>query len=225
MDANPAYLTPSEHVYLNGEKFAPKAGIFGKTRLMHMDFDANVVQLVQAIFAAAFLTLEQQGTLRLEIRPKKVLFGLASTKALFADSVGPMAAWPAQTIEAALPGLAYQLASNKGQNEVYGIVYAWLGQDFSSPYEEVLTRLKNGLTARNLLEAREERTLKIFTRTVYALPEATRQLALAQSIQPVQQLSAWCQQTRPEIWDSLNNQIKKEVSARQEKSDDDFDSD
>ena len=225
MDATPAYLTPSERVYLNGEKFAPKAGIFGKTRLMHMEFDVNVTQLVQAIFSAAFLTLEQQGTLRLEIRSKKVLFGLASTKALFADSVGPMAAWPGQTIEAALAGLAYQLAENKGQNEVYGIVYAWLGQDFSSPYEEVLTRVKNGLAARGLVEAREERTLKIFTRTVYSLPEATRQLALAQSIQPVQQLSTWCQQTRPELWDSLNNQIKKAVTARQEKTDTDFDSD
>jgi hypothetical protein len=225
MDANPTYLTPSEHVYLNGEKFAPKAGIFGKTRLMHMDFDANVIQLVQAIFAAAFLTLEQQGTLRLEIRPKKVLFGLASAKGMYADAVGPMAAWPAQTIEAALPGLAYQLASNKGRNEVYSMVYAWLGQDYSSPFEEVLTRIKNGLAARGLVEAREERTLKIFTRTVYALPEATRQLALTQSIQPVQQLFSWCQQARPELWESLNNQIKKAVAAHQEKSDTDFDSD
>ena len=225
MDANPVYLTPSEHVYLNGEKFAPKAGIFGKTRLMHMDFDANVTQLVQAIFAAAFLTLEQQGTLRLEIRPKKVLFGLASTKALFADSIGAMAAWPAQTIEAVMPGMAYQFASNKGQNEVYTLVYAWLGQDFSSPFEEVLKRIKNGMAARGLVEAREERTLKIFTRTVYSLPEATRQLALVQSIQPVQQLFTWCQQTRPELWDSLNNQIKKAVTARQEKNDTDFDTD
>jgi len=225
MDATPAYLTPSEHVYLNGEKFAAKAGIFGKTRLMHMEFDANVIQLVQAIFAASFLTLEQQGTLKLEIRPKKVLFGLASSKALYADAVGPSAAWPAQTIEAGLPNLAYQLAGNKGQNEVNSIVYAWLGQDYSSPFEEVLARVKNGLAARGLVEAREERTLKIFTRTVYALPEATRQLALAQSIQPLQQLVGWCQQTRPELWDSLNNQIKKAVTSRQEKTDTDFDTD
>jgi len=225
MDAIPAFLTPSEHVYLNGEKFAPKAGIFGKTRLMHMDFDANATTLVQAIFAAAFLTLEQQGTLRLEIRPKKVLFGLASTKALYADSVGPSAAWPGQSIEAALPGLAYQLASDKGKNEVYAMIYAWLGQDFSSPFEEVLTRIKNGMSARGLVETHEERTLKIFTRTVHVLPEATRQLALTQSIQPVQQVITLCQQTRPDLWDSLNNQIKKAVSARQEKTDTDFDDD
>jgi hypothetical protein len=225
MDANPAYLTPSEHVYLNGEKFAPKAGIFGKTRLMHVDFDANVTQLVQSVLAAAFLILEQQGTLRLEIRQKKVLFGLTSTKAMYADAVGPAAAWPAQTIEAALPGLTAQLAANKGQNEVYSLIYAWLGQDYSSPYEEVLRRVKDGLAVRGLLEANEVRTLKIFTRTVYVLPEATRRLALTQPIQPVQQLFGACQQTRAEVWESLNNQIKKAVTARQEKSDTDFDSD
>ena len=110
MEPNTVYLTPSEHVYLNGDKFAAKAGIFGKTRLMHMEFDANITQLVQAMFAAAFLTLEQQGTLRLEIRSKKVLFGLASTKGLFADSVGPAAAWPARTFDAALTDLALKLA-------------------------------------------------------------------------------------------------------------------
>ncbi len=225
MDAIPAYLTPSEHVYLNGEKFAPKAGIFAKTRLMHVEFDANVIQLVQAVFAAAILTLEQQGTLRLEIRPKKVLFGLASTKGLYADAVGPMAAWPAQTIEASLPGLAYQLAANKGQNEVYSMVYAWLGQDSAAPFEAVLLRVKRGLAARGLVETREERTLKIFTHTVFVLPEATRRLALDQSIQPLQQLLGWCQQTRPDVWESLNSQIKKAVVAHQEKSDTDFDSD
>ncbi len=225
MDATTVFLTPSEHVYLNGEKFAPKAGIFGKTHLMHVDFDANVTQLVQAIFSAAFLTLEQQGTLRLEIRPKKVLFGLASTKGLYADSVGPMAAWPAQTIESALPGLAYQLASSKGQNEVYNMIYAWLGQDSSSPFEDVLTRVKNGMVARGLLGAHEERTLKIFTRTVFDLPEATRQLALTQPIQPVQQLFQWCQNSRPELWESLNSQIKKAVTAHQEKTDTDIDTD
>ncbi len=161
----------------------------------------------------------------MEVRPKKVLFGLASTKGLYADAVGPIAAWPAQSIEAALPGLAYQLAANKGQNEVYSMVYAWLGQDYSSPFEEVLLRVKQGLAARGLVEARQERTLKIFTRTVFVLPEATRQLALNQPIQPVQQLLGWCQQTRPDVWESLNSQIKKAVVAHQEKSDTDFDSD
>jgi len=223
MNTPTTYLTPSEFVYLNGEKFAPKAGVLGKTRLLHMEFDVNATSLVQAILAAAFLTLEQQGTLRLEIRPKKALFGLVASQGLYADSVGPMAAWHDQTLEYAMPGLAYQLATDHSQNEVYKIVYTWLGQDVAAPFEEVLSRVKSGLAARGLLETRQDKFLKIFTRTSYTCPETTRQLAVAQPIQAVQQLFAGCQQARPELWEKLNKEIKRAVSARQEQSDDDFD--
>src|SRR5512138_3667470 len=132
MNAIPPCLTPSEWVYLNGEKFASPSGVFNKTRLVHTDLSVSQAQLAQAALAAAFLTLEQQGTLRLEVRQKKVLFGLASSKALYADSSGPHAAWPSQTLESVLPGLAYQLAMDKNKNEIDTILYVWLGKDSSS---------------------------------------------------------------------------------------------
>jgi hypothetical protein len=213
MNTIPAFLTPSELVYLNGEKFVAKAGIFNATRLMHMDYPVGAAPMAQAVIAAAFLTLEQQATLRLEIRQKKVLFGLASSKALYADAVGQMAAWPAYTIESALPGLAYQLAGNNAQNEVHSILYAWLGQDVGSPFEEVFNRIKAGLAARGLLETRQETHLKIFKSTVYVLPEGTRQLAAVQPLQPVQQLMG------------LFDQIKKGIASRQEQTDTDTSSD
>ncbi len=149
-------------VYLNGEKFAQKAGVFNKTRLIHMDLSVSQAPLAQAVLVAAFLTLEQQGTLRLETRQKKVLLGLATSKALYADSVGPAAAWPQDTLEAALPVLAYQLALNKNKNDVETIVFAWLGQDSSFPYEAVFYRIQCGLAARGLLDSRQETHLKIF---------------------------------------------------------------
>jgi hypothetical protein len=223
MNTTPAYLTPSEQVYLNGEKFAPKGGVFNTTQLIHMDYKVNEAPLAQALVAAAFLTLEQQGTLRLEIRQKKVMFGLASSKALYADPVGQMAAWPAYTLESALPGWAYQLAGDKGQNEVHSILYAWLTQDVGAPFEEVFNRIKYGLAARGLLETRQETHLKIFKSTAYVLPEGTRQLAVSQPLEPIQQLLGWCQQSRPEIYASLFDQIKKGISARQERTDTDFD--
>lgn len=223
MKTTPSFLTPSEHVYLHGEKFSPKSGFLGKTRLLHMEYDVKSVELVQAMISAAFLTLDLQGTLRLEMRAKKVLFGLSSTQALYADAVGPAADWPAHTIEASLPGLAAQLAQNKGQNEVYAILYTWLGQDFNGPFEEVLTRVKKGMVTRGLLEAHQEKTLKIFTRTVFTLPATTLQLAQNQSIAPIQRLFEDCQNQRPELWKRLNEQIKKAIVARQEKSDTDTD--
>ncbi len=223
MNATPLYLTPSELVYLNGEKFAPKGGIFNKTRLVHLDFEVSSAPLAQALFAAAFLTLEQQGTLRLEIRQKKTLFGLASARALYADSVGPAAAWPQDTIETALARIAYNLAMNKGQNEVSNVVYAWLGQDSTVPVEEVFNWVKAGLAARGLLDARVQTHLKIFKSTVYACPPQTLALAAGQPLQLVQQLFGWCQQSRPEVWKMLNSQISSGIEARREKTDTDTD--
>jgi hypothetical protein len=225
MNASQMYLTPSELVYLNGEQFAQKAGMLNKTRLIHMEYDVNTVQLAQAVIAAAFLTMEQQGTLRLQLRSKKVMLGLASSQTLYVDSVGPAAAWPQTTLEAALPGLAYNLAMENGKNEVVNAVYAWLSYDSVNPYDDVYFHIKNGLALRGLLEAHEERRLKIFTKTVYACNDATRQLIATQPVQPVQQLIAWNQQSRPDIWKELNEQIKKAISARQEKTDTDFDND
>lgn len=216
----PVYLTPSEQVYLNGEKFAAKAGVFNKTRLMHSEQQVDAPQLAQAVIAAAFIILEQQGTLRLEFRQKKGLFGLGSSNLFYADAVGPMAAWPAGTLEAALPALAQGMAATAvNQNQVYVITYAWLEQDSGAPFESVFALIKRGLAARGLLESRVVTHLKIFKNTVYQLSEATRQLALSQPLQPVQQLTAWYAQARPDVWKALNQQIKRGIESRQEKSD------
>jgi hypothetical protein len=225
MNTIPPYLTPSELVYLNGEKFAQKAGVFNKTRLVHLDLDVSAAPLAQAVLAAAFLTMEQQGTLRLEVRQKKVMLGLATSKALFADSVGPAAAWPQNTIESFLPGLAYQLAANKNKNDVETMVYAWLGQDSGLPFEEVFSRVKYALAARGLLETRQETRLKIFKSTVYTCPDTTRQLAAAQPVQAIEQIFGWCQQTRPELWKMLNDSVNKGISLRKEQTDQDFNND
>jgi hypothetical protein len=218
----PAYLTPSEQVYLNGEKFAAKAGVFNKTRLMHSDYQVDPTQLAQAVIAAAFITLEQQGTLRLEFRQQKGLFGIGSSNLFYANAAGPMAAWPAGTLEAALPLLAQRMAATAvNQNQVFVVTYAWLEEDCAAPFENVFLFIKRGLAARGLLESRVETHLKIFKNTVYTLPEFTRQLALSQPIQPLQQLLAWYAQTRPDYWKALNEQIKRGIEARQEKPDND----
>jgi hypothetical protein len=218
----PPYLTPSEQVYLNGEKFASKGGVFNKTRLMHIDLQVDTKQLAQAVIAAAFAALEQQGTLRLEFHQKKRILGLGTSNVFCADVVGPMAAWPAGTLEAALPGLAQRMAATEAsQNEVHAIIYALLGEDSAAPFEIVFLLIKRGLAGRGLLDSRVETHLKIFKNTVYTMPENTRLLALSQPLQPVQQLMGWYAQNRPEVWKALNDQIKRGIEARQEKSDND----
>ncbi len=163
MSVSDLHLTPSELVYLNGEKFAQKAGVFNKIKLMHLDMSVNDTQLVQMTVAAAFLANEQAGTLRLELKSKKALFGLASVQALYAEPCGPQPQWPPDTLEAILPAYAGRFKAEKNTNEVYSILYAWMGEDCMSPFGEVINRIQYGLGVRNLLGMREEKKLKIFT--------------------------------------------------------------
>ncbi len=219
------YLTPSELVYLNGEKFAQKAGVFNKTQLMHVNLGVNMIQLVQMAVAAAFLANEQAGSLRLELRGKKALFGLTTVQALYAEPCGLLRQWPAETLEAVLPTYAERFKAEKNTNEVYAILYAWMGEDCMSPYGEVINRIQYGLGARMLLGMREEKKLKIFTVRSYTLPDATRALAQSTPLAPVQQMLQQCEQARPLVWKALLEQVKKAISARTEQTDTDFGND
>ncbi len=216
------YLTPSELVYLNGEKFAQKAGVFNKAELMHIDLSVDMIQLVQMAIAAAFLANEQAGTLRLEQRTKKALFGLTSVQALYAEPCGVQQPWPKNTLEAAFPPLAERFKGEKNTNEVYSILYAWMGADRMSPYDEVIESIRYGLGFRNLLEVHKEKKLKIFTVESYTLPDSTRALAQSTPLAPVQQMFQRCEQTRPLVWKALLEQIKKAISSRKEQSESSF---
>ncbi len=220
-----APLTASELIYLNGEKFAQKAGLFNKVKLMHTDLSVDVVQLVQMAVAAALLANEQAGTLRLELRSKKALFGLTSVQTLYAEPCGVRHSWPADSLEAVFPPYAERFKAEKNTNEVYSILYAWLAEDCMSPFDEVVNRIQYGLGARMLLGMREEKKLKIFTVRSYTLPDSTRALAQSIPLAPVQEMLKQCEQTRPLVWKALLEQIKKAVSARREQSDTSFDSD
>jgi hypothetical protein len=83
--------------------------------------------------------------------------------------------------------------------------------------------LKAGMAERGMLDATDEKKLKLFTVTRYTLPERTARLIKGQSVGPVKALLDNCASTRPEVWKLLESGIKKAISARTEKSDTDFD--
>ena len=103
------------------------------------------------------------------------------------------------------------------------ILYAWLREDSGSPWQTTIDLVKAGLAQRGLLQAYEEKSLKIFTVTRYALPDSTRALVAQQSTHPVQQLLSNCENYRKDVWDLLVKQIKKAIKDRTEQDDVDFD--
>lgn len=210
-------LTPSELVFLNGQLFAEKAWI-GNVSLLHTDAKVSAAQLGQAVLAAAFLAADQAGSIRLEVRQKKVFLGLGKADALFADPGDPAVAWPEPSLESRLRQWAEWWQHRKGQNYVSYVLYSLLGQDSTSPWQEVLEMVKTGLATRGLLQKIKERKLKILTFSHYELPESTAAMLLRQPVEPVQQLLTECQSYRPQLWKLLVADIKKAIKMRTEKT-------
>jgi hypothetical protein len=215
-------LSASELVLLNGEKFAKKV-MMGNIQLLHTEESVSVAQLGQAILAAAVLASESSGNLELEARQEKALFGLRKVTNLYANPRHQANEWPEAFLESQFFQITGRLKTEVGNNQVSNILYAWLREDSGSPWQSAIELVKAGMARRGLLEAYEEKSLKIFTVTRYALPEGTKALAAGQSIHPVQQLLSNCENYRKDIWDLLIKQIKKAIKDRTEQDDVDFD--
>ncbi len=216
-------LSSSELVLLNGDQFAKKIMI-GNIKLLHTDASVSISQLGQAILAAGVLAAEAAGNLQLEVRQEKALFGLRKVKNLYANPTPTPVEWPKYSLEAQLPPIAERFKNDQESHEVSNLIYAWLRQDSSSPWQSTIEMVQSGLAERGLLDTSEETKLKVFTKINYSLPESTASLAAQQPIEPVKQLLANCENDRREIWDLLVKQIKSAIKARTEQDDSvDFD--
>lgn len=216
-------ISSSELVLLRGDQFAKKVMI-GNIKLLHTDASVSISQLGQAILAAAVLAAEAAGNLQLEVRQGKAMFGLRKVKNLYANPTPTPVEWPKYSLEAQLPPIAERFKNDQDSHEVSNLLYAWLRQDSSSPWQSAIEMVQSGLAERGLLDSSEETKLKVFTKINYSLPESTASMAAEQPIEPVKQLLANCENDRREIWDLLVKQIKSAIKARTEQDDSvDFD--
>jgi hypothetical protein len=214
-------LTPSEVVFLNGEIFAKKMAL-GNVQLLSSDEKVSLSQLGQTILATAILACEQAGAFLLEVKEQKAMLGLRKVQKLFAVPAKPSENLPEHSLEATFSELAIHLAP-QDKNDIYSMLYSWLRQDSSSPWNTALELLKAGMAKRGILDTTVEKKLKIFTVTNYTLPERTARLIKGQPVEPVKALLDNCAHTRPEVWKMLESGIKKSINARTESSDADFD--
>jgi hypothetical protein len=216
MDSVTTTFTPSELVLLKGNEFVDKGRPFDTLTLISNGQAVRQKALVQCVIAAAILASEQHRDIRLEVREKKVLFGLAKPRTLYIEPTGAAFDWPEGTIEASIPVLAKSLKDKKGTNEVRNLVYSWLGQDSSNPFHHAIAKVHAGLGKRNLLEKVEKKVLVILKSTAFAFPESTGALLANQPVGPVKNLLESCEIARPEVWKLLNDQILKAINSRVE---------
>ena len=144
-------LSASELVLLNGDQFAKKV-MLGNIKLLHTDASVSVSQLAQAMLVAAVLADESSGNLRLEVRQEKAMFGLRKVKNLYANPTPHPVEWPQFSLESQLPQIAERFKNDDDSHRVSNLIYAWLRQDSSSPWQSTIEMVKSGLTERGLLE-------------------------------------------------------------------------
>jgi hypothetical protein len=196
--------------------------VLGNVDLLHSDEKVSLTQLGQTILATAILACEQVGAFRLEVRERKAMLGLRKVRDLFAVPATPRENLPEHSLEATFSDLALRLAP-QDNNDIHTMIYTWLREDAMSPWNTAIELLKAGMAKRGILDATEEKKLKIFTVTRYTLPERTARLVKGQSVGPVKALLENCERTRPEVWKMLESGIKKAITARTESTDNDFD--
>ena len=215
-------LSPSELVLLNGEHFAQKVMI-GNIQLMHSEASVSFSQLGESILAAAVLAVRSTGNLDLDIRLEKVMFGLRKVKSLYAESTTIINSWPDYSLESQFVQIAARLDKEGEAFKVSDLIYIWLRQDSSSPWQSTIQMVQSGLAERELLEKSESTKLKVFTTVNYSLPDSTAELAKQFSIEPVKNLLTSCEENQKEMWELLRKEIKKAIKQRTEQDDVDFD--
>lgn len=215
-------LSPSELVLLNGEHFAQKVMI-GNIQLMHSEASVSFSQLGESIFAAAVLAVRSTGNLDLYIRSEKAMFGLRKVKSLFAESTTITNNWPDYSLESQLVQIAARLDKEGETFKVSDLIYIWLRQDSSSPWQSTIQMVQSGLAERGLLEKSESTKLKVFTTVNYSLPDSTTELANQFTIEPVMNQLTSCEENQKETWELLRKEIKKAIKQRTEQDDADFD--
>ena len=215
-----AVLTPSELVYLFGTQFAARGGApLGEPHLPD-NREVRIDQLGIKLLSVALLANEQAGSLRLEARTKKILFGLRSTTSLYAVATDKVPPFPEGTWEVRL--FQPLLDARERTLEVNQLADRNLVES-ESPWGEVIGILLGAMQFRGLLEIVDTKVLKVFHSKRFRLPERTATLAAAQSLAPVRQLLADCEQSRPEIWKLLTAQLSSGVRRNQQSTDNDVD--
>jgi hypothetical protein len=201
-------LTPSELVFMNGEKFAPQSGNL-RVRLLHVDLEVSSFHLALAVMAAAVLVNEKLGALHLDLVEHKSIFSQNKTFGLVIKQEKNLFGWQSDTLEAMIPDWTRRVR----EAELSKILENIIAEDCKDPLLKIIDTVAWGMAASGWLMHVEGEAAKAFT-TEFVCPARIRELAVQQSLLPVQQLFIDCREKRPVIWNQLQEELKRAVVAR-----------
>ncbi len=205
-------FTPSEFIFLNGEKFAPTAEGNESIPLLCSDSRVNGTQLAILLIMAAVLANESEGALAIELQEKKKFFGGTAKSELYLHTVRPAPNWSGYTLEAAVMFLAGSLFPTY-EHTLYNIIYSLLAKDRANPWQKIIELVEWGLVSSNWLIPVKGDAVAAFS-TPFICPGNVRELALEQPVKPVISLLEGCKQRRPDLWQRMTRDIERAFRDR-----------
>jgi hypothetical protein len=159
--------------------------------------------------AAVVLANEKLGALRLEMVEHKTFFSQKKTVELVVSVAGNLLGWPGDTLEAMIPDWTKRL----GKGPLTTVLENVIGEPCEYPWLKIIDRVAWGMASSGWLLRVQGDAAKAFT-TDFVCPARVRELAMQQSIVPLQQLFLECRNTHPEIWNALQEALSQAVAAR-----------
>lgn len=208
-------FTPSEYVFLNGDKFALKAEGSDSLALLCSDASVSGYQLAVNLILAAILANESEGALEISIQEKKKLFGSSSTKEIYLRKIAAPPNWSGYTLESAVMFIAANLLAQQ-KHTLYNVVYFLLAQDRPDPWQKIVELVEWGLASSNWLIPVEGEAAAAFS-TPFICPAKVRELALEQPVEPMASLLAGLQHDRSQSAGALINDIERALKDRKSK--------
>ncbi len=182
-------------------------------RILDTKMAVSKFALAPLVFAAAFLGAEAARCVHLEVRPRKLLFGVLTKQCLYADPGLEAAAWPDDTLESAIQPAARSLLDADRANVVEDIVYRILQRSMPDPFGRICNLVRDGLAGRDLIEVTaggKRIEMEVYH---YHRVQATVDAALGQ-LDEVRALLAACHDARPDLWKALVGQISTGIHRR-----------
>lgn len=205
-------FTPSEYIFLNGDKFVPKAEGGGSLALLCSDACVNGYQLAVNLVLAAILANESEGALEISIEEKKKLFGGSSSKEIYLRKISAPPNWSGYTLESAVMYIASNLLAQQ-KHTLYNVVYFLLAQDRPDPWQKIVELVEWGLASSNWLIPVEGEAAEAFS-TPFICPAKVRELALEKPVEPMTSLLVGLQQARSQTTQALVNEIERALKDR-----------
>ncbi|MHA2427352.1 MAG: hypothetical protein ACXADB_04940 [Candidatus Hermodarchaeia archaeon] len=168
--------------------------------------------LVHSLLITAFLANEQIGSLRLEMQEKRVFFGLGIRLIPFVSIIDSADIWPHNSLEYELHRIGAS-SNNERKTKIYEIVHQWL-QRRGSPTMTAFETIMGYLCKRGYAKKVVRKELFIIHVNDYFPQEELMYKSADHDVQPIKDMLADFEDTRPDLWKTLLREIKAAFEAR-----------